>query len=464
MVERNAALNADKMTPAERRAALSLASIFALRMMGLFMIYPVFSLYAHQLRGVTPTTIGLALGIYGLAQTLLHIPLGMLSDRVGRKPVITLGLLVFAAGSVIAALSQSIHGVILGRLLQGGGAVGSSMLALNADLTREEHRTKAMAVIGITIGMSSVAAVALGPVLNRWIGVPGIFWLTAILALFAIGVLLFVVPRPAHSTLHRDTEPVPTLFRRVLSDGQLLRLDFGIFALHAILTASFVVLPLVLTHIHGLSAHDQWYVYLPILTVSVFAMVPFIIVAEKRRRMKPVFVSAVLVVCLAELALMEWHRSLPAIILALLVFFTAFNLLEASLPSLISKVAPAESKGTAMGVYSSSQFLGIFVGGTAGGWLYGHHGVAGVFAFSTLVALAWLLLAATMKNPRYLSSYLLNVGRVSAQEADRLAARLARVPGVAEAVVIADDGVAYLKVDSGALDEAALREFSTAGV
>ncbi|MDE2089720.1 MAG: MFS transporter, partial [Gammaproteobacteria bacterium] len=205
------------MTPAERRAALSLASIFALRMMGLFMIYPVFSLYAHQLRGVTPTTIGLALGIYGLAQTLLHIPLGMLSDRVGRKPVITLGLLVFASGSVIAALSQSIHGVILGRLLQGGGAVGSSMLALNADLTREEHRTKAMAIIGITIGMSSVAAVALGPVLNRWIGVPGIFWLTAILALVAIGVLLFVVPRPVHSTLHRDTEPVPALFRRVLS-------------------------------------------------------------------------------------------------------------------------------------------------------------------------------------------------------------------------------------------------------
>ncbi|MEJ2346480.1 MAG: MFS transporter [Gammaproteobacteria bacterium] len=448
------------MTATERRAAMSLSSIFALRMLGLFMIYPVFSVYAQHLRGVTPTTIGLALGAYGLTQAIFQIPFGMFSDRFGRKSIIAIGLLIFAVGSVVAAVSTSIDGVILGRIIQGAGAVGSAILATAADLTREEHRTKAMATLGMTIGFSFAVALVLGPVLDRWIGVSGIFWLTAVLALCGIGVLLFVVPQPTRVRLHRDTEPVPALFKRVLTDGQLLRLDFGILALHAILTASFVALPLALRNAAGLDSQHQWYLYLPVLVVSVFAMVPFIIMAEKRRKMKSVFLGAILALAGSELALMEWHANVVGIAVELTVFFTAFTLMEATLPSLISKVAPPDSKGTAMGVYSSSQFLGIFIGGTVGGWIYGQHGLHGVFAFTGVVALVWFLVAASMKSPRFLNSYLLNVGTISEKDASQLAVRLTQVRGVAEAVVVAEDGIAYLKVDAGSLDEPALHAFS----
>ena len=461
-MEQRVAVAAQRMTAAESRAAFSLAGIFSLRMLGLFMIYPVFSVYAERLRDATPTTIGLALGAYGLTQAIFQIPFGMISDRLGRKSVIATGLVIFAIGSVVAALSHSIQGVILGRILQGGGAVGSTILALAADLTREEHRTKAMAVIGMTIGFSFALAVVLGPILGTWVGVSGIFWLTAVLALGGIAVLMFTVPQPAHPRLHRDTEPVPALFKRVLTDGQLLRLDFGILILHLILTASFVALPLALAPRHGagLDVHHQWYLYLPVLLVSVVAMVPFIILAEKRHHMKGVFLGAVAALGVAELLLMEWHASLVAVAAALIVFFTAFTLMEATLPSLISKVAPPDSKGTAMGVYSSSQFLGIFIGGTAGGWLYGHGGLAEVFGFTAAAALVWLLVVATMQQPRYLNSYLLNVGEIDEVQAGRLAQRLGVVRGVAQVVVVASEGVAYLKVDSETLDEAALREFS----
>ncbi len=455
------ATRANGMTASERRAAVSLAGIFSLRMLGLFMIYPVFSLYAQKLEGVTPALIGMALGVYGLSQAVFQIPFGMLSDRVGRKPVITGGLIIFALGSVAAAVSHTIHGVILGRMLQGAGAVGSTILATAADLTRDEHRTKALGIIGITIGFSFALALVLGPVINTWIGVPGIFWLTALLALCGIGVLFTVVPTPVRTFLHRDTEPVPALFKRVLSDGQLLRLDFGILVLHLILTASFVALPLALRDATGLDPAHQSYLYLPVLLVAVLAMVPFIIIAEKRQKMKPVFLGAIVALCAAELMLLEWHASLVGVSIALTVFFTAFTLMEATLPSLISKVAPPDCKGTAMGIYSSSQFLGIFIGGAAGGWLYGRFGIQGVFGFSALAALIWFLAAVSMKSPSYLASQLLHVGKMGEKDASSLAGRLMQVPGVAEAVVVAEEGIAYLKVNKQLLDAAALSEFST---
>lgn len=454
---------ASGMSSGERRASMSLAFIFALRMMGLFMIYPVFAVFAHQLHGATPTSIGLALGIYGLTQAMLQIPFGMMSDRIGRKPIIATGLILFIIGSIVAALSTSIHGVIIGRLLQGAGAVGSTILALNADLTRESQRTKAMAMIGMTIGLSFAVAVVIGPILNTWIGVPGIFWLTAVFGLMGLGVLGFAVPHPVRSTVHRDAEAVPALFKRVLTDGQLLRLDFGIFALHAILTATFLALPVALKDVADVNIRHQWIVYLPVLIVSVIGMVPLIIIAEKYRRMKPVYVGAIAAIALSQFSLMELHGSLWVVIPALIVFFTAFNLMEASLPSLISKVAPPSSKGTAMGVYSSSQFLGIFVGGSLGGWMQGQFGLEGVFALAGCIAVVWFGIAATMAAPSYLSSYLLRVGKVGNGEADSLVQRLLSVPGVAEAVVVAEEGVAYLKVDSKALDEPALQQFSAVG-
>ncbi|MEJ2360743.1 MAG: MFS transporter [Gammaproteobacteria bacterium] len=449
----------------ERRSAVSLASIYSFRMLGLFMILPVFSLYAHGMKGVTPTMIGLALGIYGLTQAILQIPFGMLSDRIGRKPIITLGLLIFIVGSIVAALATHAHnmtGIIIGRALQGGGAVGSAVLALAADLTREEHRLKVMATIGMTIGVSFAIAMVGGPLINNWVGLSGIFWLTAILGLTGIVVLHVWVPNPKHSRLHRDTEAVPAQFKDVLSDGQLLRLDLGIFTMHLVLTAVFVALPVALRDIAGLPADHHWYVYLPVMAIGFFTMVPFIIIAEKKRRMKQIFAGAIALLGLANLSLFEFHHSLTAIVIALWLFFTAFNLLEASLPSLVSKMAPAQSKGTAMGVYSSSQFLGIFVGGSVGGWMFQHYGFNGVFLFSAAMVGLWLVAALTMQSPRYLTTFLLNVGEIDPARAKSLGMELARVQGVAEAVVIAEDQVAYLKVDNKALDKDALLAYSAA--
>ena len=386
------------MTGAERRAALSLAGIFSLRMLGLFMIYPVFALYARTLPDATPFTIGLALGIYGLTQAILQIPFGFLSDRFGRKRIIAMGLVLFAAGSVLAALSHSIDGIIAGRLLQGAGAVGSAILALAADLTRERHRTKAMAIIGMTIGLAFAFALVAGPVLNSLIGVSGIFWLTAALALAGIGVLFGLVPRPVRSPPQEDAEAVPALFRRVLSDRELLRLDFGIFVQHAILTASFLSVPLVL-RAAGVQSHDQWFVYLPVLALSVLFMVPCIIIAERGGRLKPVFLGGVAALAAAELLLFAGHAHLPVVLLALTLFFTGFNLLESMLPSIISRVAPPHAKGTALGVYSSAQFFGIFVGGALGGAVQGWLGFAGAFGFSALLAALWLLVAVAMHPP-----------------------------------------------------------------
>lgn len=452
------------MTLVERRAAASLGGIYALRMFGLFMILPVFALYAERLHGVTPLLAGLAISIYGLTQGLLQIPLGMLSDRVGRKPVILAGLAVFAIGSVVAAQADTIQGVILGRALQGGGAIAAAVMALAADLTREEHRTRIMAVIGASIGLAFVLAMVAGPVLSVWIGVDGLFWMTAVLALCGMAAVVLVVPTPVRSELHRDTQTVPRQIRAVIGDGQLLRLDTGIFSLHLILTAGFVVLPLALRDSAGLDPTRHWQLYLSVLLISVLAMIPLILQAERKGRMKQMFVLAVAVLALSQGLLAVSLHSLWSIVAALVVFFTAFNFLEASLPSLISRVAPADSKGTAMGVYSSSQFLGAFVGGTMGGWLHGELGPSGVFWFCTVVALGWLLFAASMRAPRNLRSYLLRVGDVDEQGARRLVLGLSQVPGVAEAVVVAEDGIAYLKVDSQSLDEATLMAFSAEDV
>ncbi|MBK8509594.1 MAG: MFS transporter [Candidatus Competibacter sp.] len=452
-----ASLAPERMTADERRTAFWLAGVFSLRMLGLFMILPVFALYAEHLRGNTPALAGLAIGIYGFSQALFQIPFGFLSDRHGRKRMIYIGLLIFAAGSAVAALADSIYGVILGRALQGGGAVSAAVMALAADLTREEHRIKVMAAIGVTIGISFAVSMVLGPILNGWIGVPGIFWLTGSLALFSIAVVRFQVPDPIASRIHRDAEPVASQFGRVLFDTQLLRLNFGIFVLHMLLTATFVGVPLALRDA-GLASDQHWRVYLPALLISMVAMVPFVILAERRRQLKPVFIGAILTLVLAEFGLLNLHSTVLEMTVLMVIFFSAFNLLEATLPSLIAKMAPPDAKGTAMGVYSSSQFLGAFAGGALGGWLRGAFGLKGVFAFSVCGALAWLAVAWTMANPRHLSSYLLNVGRIDETQARRLTLRLAEIRGVAEAVVIAAEGVAYLKVDRRALDEAALRE------
>ncbi len=381
-----------KLSSSERRAGLALAGIFALRMFGLFMIYPVFAVYARNLPDATPSRVGLALGIYGLAQALFQMPLGLLSDRVGRKRVIAGGLLVFALGSVVAGMSHSLTGIALGRFLQGMGAVGSAVLALAADLSREEQRTKVMAVIGITIGLAFGLALVAGPLLEGWFGVPGMFWLTAVLAGVAILLLYVAVPQPEALEVHGETEAVPALLARVLKDPALLRLDLGILAQHAILTATFLGVPLVM-QAAGIAAAQAWQVYLPVLVASVLAMGPMIMLAERRGRMHGVMLTAVAAMGFAQMGFMAHAGGLWLPAAALTLFFTAFNFLEAALPALISRLAPGKARGTAMGVYSSAQFLGIFLGGVLGGWCQGRFGLAGGFGFSLAVACLWFLSA-----------------------------------------------------------------------
>jgi predicted MFS family arabinose efflux permease len=384
------------MNATELRATICLAAVFATRLLGLFMIYPVFAQLAQALPGASPQMIGLALGAYGLAQGLLQIPLGILSDRIGRKTVISFGLALFGAGSVVAALATSIEGVLLGRILQGAGAVGSSILAMVADLTRDEVRTRAMAVVGITIGLSFALAVLIGPPLAAAVGLSGIFWFTAGLALAGVAVTLGLVPTPARSS---SRGLASSSFLSVLRDGELLRLDFAIFTLHAILTASFLVIPRILSRALDLTSADQWKFYLPAMVGAMALMVPAIIVAERRGRMKEVFVASIVAIAASLVALAGFRASAVAVAVALTAFFAALNVMEAMLPSLVTKFAPADAKGAATGVYSSSQFLGIFAGGAGGGWMLAAGGATGVFAFAIALTLIWLAIALTMRRP-----------------------------------------------------------------
>jgi predicted MFS family arabinose efflux permease len=453
------------MSPQEKRASIGLAGIFGLRMLGMFLILPVFALYAEHLPGGdNKTLVGLALGAYGLTQAILQLPFGMASDRWGRKRVIVIGLIIFAVGSFIAAIAQDIWWVVVGRMIQGAGAISAAVTALLADLTREEHRTKAMAIIGSSIGVTFAASLVLGPPLNQFIGVPGIFALTGLLAFSAIWVVMRYVPDPAESTFHSEAEADPASLRDVLRNRELLRLDFGILALHAAQMAMFVVVPHALVEGGGLHADRHWYVYLPVLLASFVLMVPAIIYGEKRGRMKSVFVSNVALMLAAQAALAMALDSLWGIVLALAAYFVAFNVLEASLPSLISKIAPARAKGTAMGVYNTSQAFGLFLGGWLGGWLYEHFGAVEVFMFCGALMGVWLSMAAGMARPPFVRSRVFHVGVLDDDQASLLAGQLKRLAGVVEAAVIAKEGVAIVKVNMHGWDEAGVLQTIKGGV
>ena len=448
------------LTPLEKRSIAGLSSIFALRMLGLFMILPVFSLAADQYSHATPILIGLAIGAYGLTQALLQIPFGMLSDRIGRKRVITIGLLLFAAGSVVAAMADSIYMVIAGRLLQGSGAIAAAIMALTADLTRDEHRTKAMASIGISIGLSFSIALAAGAALESWIGLSGIFWATALLSLVGIGVLHLWVPSPTRLVNHRDIEPVPQQFLNVFRNAEIMRMVLSIMVLHCLLTITFFALPIALFEHAGLAKEQHGLIYLPILIAAFISMVPFIIIAEKRRKMKPIFIGSIAVLALAQLGWSLVSTSLFGLLFCLWLFFTAFNILEASLPSLMSKLSPLANKGTAMGVYSSAQFLGAFIGGAAGGLLFSKLGVEGVFIAGAILTIAWLLLILPMKPPRHLSTRIIHLDNVTDNNAHQYAEQLYAISGVVDVIIVAEEQVAYVKFAPDDADIEALDAFN----
>ena len=389
----------NKMTAGELQSSLALALIFFLRMFGLFLILPVFVLYAETLPDATPTLIGLALGCYGLTQALFQIPFGMISDRIGRKPVIVAGLLIFMLGSVIAGSADSIFIIILGRALQGTGAIAAAIMALAADLTRDTQRSKAMALIGISIGFAFALAFIAGPALNPLIGVPGLFYLGAGLAVLAIITLYTLVPTPDKYHHHAYQDELAGNLLPILVDKKLLRLYLSIFILHMILMASFVVIPLTLRDLAGVVPDNHWQIYLPVLVISALIMLPFLILGERYNKTGLFFYGAVLLMILAQSGLYIWHMSVTSIIIVLILFFLAFNYLEATLPALITKAAPLSKKGTALGIYSTSQFIGTFTGGLAGGYLYDHFGLESIFIFGGIVSIIWLSALLIMQNP-----------------------------------------------------------------
>ena len=437
-----------RMSRFELRASASLASLFALRMIGLFLILPVFAVHATKLRGgESLTLVGLALGAYGLTQAMLHLPFGMASDRFGRKRVIILGLIIFAAGSFLAASANDIYWTIAGRALQGAGAISAAVVAFVADLTRDEHRTKAMAIIGASIGLAFAISLVAAPGLYRVIGMEGIFILTGVMAIVGIWVTLQVVPsEPATRRTAAIGTPRKRL-REIVLDPQLLRLNLGIFTLHLTQMAMFVVVPHALIQYGGLPVADHWKVYLPVVVGSFILMVPPVLAAERRRQLKSVFLGSIAVLALVEIGFAGFGKSFAVIVGLLLAFFVAFNILEASLPSLVSRVAPVSARGTAIGIYNTTQSLGLFAGGALGGWLAQHFGAGAVFAVSAALVITWGIVASSMTVPPLAASRTIPIGPVD--DPERLRAALVSVNGVREAIVIPEHGVAHLKVLPG---------------
>ncbi len=441
----------NRMTVAELRASISLAGIFGLRMLGMFVILPVFAIYAEHIPGGNNLTlVGIALGVYGLTQSVLQIPFGWLSDRCGRKPVIYFGLAIFAAGSFVAAAADNIYIVILGRVLQGAGAISAAVMAMAADLTREDQRTKAMAMIGMTIGLTFAVSLVASPWLNQVIGVPGIFAMTGVLSLLAM-IVVYLIP-DAHSTQAQEAALAAPSFAKVLREPQLARLNVGIFVLQAVLMALFVVVPLALRDI-GLAVDHHWQVYLPVMLGSFVLMVPGILMAEKYGRVKAVFIASIAMILGGQLAMPWLLAGVVPIAFFLLIFFTAFNVLEAMLPSLISKLAPPGAKGMAIGIFSSVQFLGTFVGAAGGGFLYQHYGARGVFVFDAVLLAAWLALAAGMQAPRSVRTRTYAIPVLDSTQANSLLVRLQAQPGVLEVILAAGGRTARLKVDATGYDE-----------
>ncbi len=438
----------------EVRTVTSLALLYAFRMLGLFMVLPVLMPYGDHYEGATPALLGLALGIYGLTQACFQIPLGLFSDVVGRKPVIVAGLVIFAVGSLVASMATSIEGLILGRALQGSGAIASAIMAMVADLTSEENRTKAMAAIGASIGLSFSVAMILGPALAAASGLSGVFFLSVILSGIGILIVIFLVPTPKVNAAHRDVATTPALVLKTIKNVHLLRLNWGIFSLHCILMASFVSVPSMLEASLGLERDGHWMFYLPVLALAFVVMLPFMLFAEKKRKIKPVFLAAVGMLVASSGLLVSFSGTAAGVIVLVFLFFVAFNLLESILPSLVSKISPAGTKGTAMGLYSTSQFFGAFIGGAVGGWIFQAHSLTAVFGFSASVAALWLVVAAFMSPPRHLASVCLQCSDPSSVP------KVKDIQGVAEVFYSEDEGLMYLKVDRETLDQDTLQQYT----
>lgn len=435
----------------ERQATLGLSLIYAFRMLGLFMILPVFSVYATRLSGTTPFLVGLTIGVYGVSQVLLQIPFGWASDKFGRKPIIMLGLLFFAIGSVVAGSSTTIYGVFIGRAIQGAGAVSSATMALLSDLTQEENRTKAMAMIGMTIGLSFAVSIILGPLLSHYIGVAGIFFVTAGLALSGIALLYTFVPTPKISVIHHDSSASLSQLPAIFFNKMLAQLNISILIQHAILTSTFVAIPLIF-HQLDVAMSSQSMVALPVIILAFAISIIMIIVAEVRRKIKHIFIACVFILLVSEIGCWLTQYIIWGLVFFLFLFFSAFCTLEALLPSMVSKVAPAGLRGTAMGLYATNQFLGIFLGGLLAGWLTQYYDVSVIFLANGLLLCLWLLIAILIKAPNYLSTVVFPLSFPYPTREQCL-----DILGVVDAAVCTDEGVIYLKIDKDICDVSTLQ-------
>lgn len=436
----------EKLLPLEKQATINLSLILSLRMLGLFMVMPIFTLYAEQLAGATPFLLGLAVGVYGLLQALLQIPFGALSDRYGRKLIICCGLCCFILGSLICANAFHINQMILGRALQGAGAIGSTILALLADLTREKQRSTVMAVAGITIGFSFMLAMIIGPVLASFIHMQGLFNGAAFFGLLAIILLYFKVPTAQIVRWNSYTESKWSNLSQLVIHPDLFKLNIGILILHAIFTANFVVLPIYLAQHFNVTAHEQWLFYVPTLLIAAISSLCCVNLAEKKMQVKTYFIGAIIALSLAQI--LFCFTNMQTFIFALLIFFTSFSLLEAFLPSLVTRIAPPKMRGSALGLYSSSQFLGIFIGGLLGGWLYGHYGFASVYFACILLSFFWLLITASLPAPQCVVNVIWQLPSSHPTSWEIIVSSLNHIPGIEEMTFIAEEGLIYLKIAS----------------
>jgi len=396
--------DANRMTGEERRASGALALVFALRMLGLFIVLPVFALEAARLPGGDdPARVGFAMGLYGLTQAFLQIPFGIASDRFGRKPTIVAGLLVFAAGGAIAAWAPDLTWLSIGRAVQGAGAISAAVTAFLADVTRDSVRTKAMAMVGASIALMFALSLVIAPLLAGWVGLPGIFGMTCTLALLGIAVVLWVAPPEPRVHRPSDMQQVRGGLGEVLRHAGLLRLNLGVFVLHAVQLAMWMAVPAMLVQA-GLAKADHWQVYLPAVAASLLVMGGVLFPMERKGRLRAAFLIAIALIGVVQIGLWWLAGSgeapgLWALGGLMFVFFIGFNTLEASQPSLVSKLAPAHARGAALGVYNTLQSVGFFVGGAVGGWLARAHGASGLFAVCALGTLVWLVAAWPMQAP-----------------------------------------------------------------
>ncbi len=439
----------------ELNATVSISLLYVVRMLGLFMVLPVLPLLVDEIADSTPFLIGLALGVYGLSQALLQIPLGILSDIIGRKPVLLAGLLVFVAGSLVAASSENIYGIIAGRFLQGCGAIASTLLALLSDVTQTENRSKAMAIVGMSIGASFGISLVLGPWVNNLFGLEGIFLGTALAGLVGIAILYLLVPTPEKMNLSLDSHLEVTRLSEVISHSGLVKTILGIFILHFLLMSSFVAFPVLMQGTGEVESSDHHLVYLSILVVTFVFMVPFMWLSDKPHWVKPLMLMMIGFFISSSFLLSRFITFYP-VMASMLMFFMAFNLLEVVLPSIVSKLAPAGSRGTAMGVYSTAQFAGAFVGGAVGGYIAGAWQISDLMYVNIAVCLVWFMVSLSIPKTGNVQTLTYSLTGIDQPGAKKVRDALLSIEGVNEAVIIESEQIAYLKVDDNLLDKEAL--------